>query len=70
MANRIGQFFEHMPDGQHAQEEMALHLRQFWAPAMRYSLLTHLDSGQPPMLSPWVQAALHQYRDCLDSQPP
>jgi formate dehydrogenase subunit delta len=44
MANRIGQFFEAMPDAAEAQAEAAQHLRKFWTPAMRADLLAHIDA--------------------------
>ena len=44
MANRIGQFFESMPDADEASREIALHLRKFWEPRMRQALLAHLDA--------------------------
>jgi formate dehydrogenase subunit delta len=65
MANQIGQFFEAMPERPQALEELALHLKQFWAPSMRQSLLAHWDSGHLPHLAPIVVEALTQHRDRL-----
>ena len=39
MANRIGQFFEAMPDRQEAGEGVANHIHKFWEPRMRTQLL-------------------------------
>ena len=46
MANRIGQFFEAMPDRQEAGEGVANHIHKFWEPRMRTQLLDFL-AGQP-----------------------
>ena len=46
MANRIGQFFEAMPDRQEAGEGVANHIHKFWEPRMRAQLLDFL-AGQP-----------------------
>jgi formate dehydrogenase subunit delta len=45
MANRIGQFFEAMPDRNEALDGIATHLQKFWEPRMRRAFLTHLDAG-------------------------
>ncbi|MFN7725437.1 MAG: formate dehydrogenase subunit delta [Rubrivivax sp.] len=45
MANRIGQFFEAMPDTTEAQAGVAQHLQKFWAPPMRLALLAHVQAG-------------------------
>ena len=37
MANRIGDFFEAMPDHAEALEGIATHLKKFWEPRMRAS---------------------------------
>lgn len=66
MANRIGQFFESMPDQQEASKEIALHLQKFWEPRMRRELLTHLDSTGGEGLMPIVRAAVMAHRSALD----
>lgn len=58
MANRIGQFFEAMPDQQEASKEIANHLRKFWEPRMRRELLAHLDATGGTGLLPIVNTAL------------
>lgn len=45
MANRIGQFFDAMPDPAEAQAGVAQHLQKFWAPPMRLALLAHVQAG-------------------------
>jgi formate dehydrogenase subunit delta len=70
MANRIGQFFEAMPDRQEAGEGVANHIHKFWEPRMRTQLLDFL-AGQPDgeagqeTLHPLVREAVQQNRDRL-----
>jgi formate dehydrogenase subunit delta len=66
MANRIGQFFESMPDQQEASKEIANHLRKFWEPRMRRELLTHLDSTGGEGLLPVVKNAVIAHRQQLE----
>ncbi len=76
MANRIGAFFEAQPDREEALDGVAEHLRRYWEPRMRRSLLSHLDAGCPPgekgeSLSPFVREAIERQRVRLtpDSEP-
>jgi len=69
MANRIGQFFESMPDAEEASREIAQHLRKFWEPRMREALLAHLDAGAGEGLSPIVARAVQAHRDTLAVRP-
>jgi formate dehydrogenase subunit delta len=66
MANRIGQFFEAMPDPQEATREIAVHLRKFWAPRMRRELLDHLDATGGQDLLPIVKTALLTHRSQIE----
>lgn len=66
MANRIGQFFEAMPDAEVASTEIALHIRKFWEPRMRRELLAHLDEHDGHGLSPIVKHAVQSNRAMLD----
>ena len=43
MANRIGEFFDSMPDREEALTGIADHIRRFWEPRMRRALLATLD---------------------------
>lgn len=61
MANRIGEFFQSMPDAEEASSEIALHLRKFWEPRMRNALLAHVDAGGSGLL-PLVQGAVQRLR--------
>lgn len=58
MANRIGQFFEAMPDRQEALDGIASHIRKFWEPRMRHELGAAIAAGQAGGLSPLVAEAL------------
>lgn len=62
MANRIGQFFEAMPDRAEALAGTARHLRSFWEPRMRRQLLAHLDAGGDQDLRPFVAEAVATHR--------
>ncbi len=44
MANRIGDFFEAMPDRDEALEGVANHIHKFWEPRMRAELLNFLEA--------------------------
>jgi formate dehydrogenase subunit delta len=45
MANRIGDFFEAMPDRKEALEGIAGHIKRFWEPRMRKEILAYIDAG-------------------------
>jgi formate dehydrogenase subunit delta len=66
MANRIGEFFESMPDHDEALAGIADHVRRFWEPRMRRAILATLDdaAASEPML-PIVREALTQARSQL-----
>ncbi len=68
MANRIGEFFEAFPDHDAALDGIADHLKRFWEPRMRRSLLDALDrndSAQVDALLPIVREALIRGHDRL-----
>jgi len=44
MANRIGDFFDAMPDRAEAAEGIANHIQKFWEPRMRRELLDFLEA--------------------------
>lgn len=77
MANRIGSFFEALPDRQEGLDGVAEHLRRYWEPRMRRRLLDWLDSdavdtaaetGSGEALSSFVREAIEQHR--ADLNPP
>ncbi len=43
LANRIGSFFEALPDRDEGLEGIADHIQKFWEPRMRTALLGFLD---------------------------
>jgi formate dehydrogenase subunit delta len=67
LANRIGDFFQAMPDRQEALEGVATHIRKFWDPRMRLELLQHLDQRGGEGLSEIVLSSLQAHRKTLVS---
>jgi formate dehydrogenase subunit delta len=65
MANRIGEFFQAMPNREEARREIAQHLRKFWEPRMRRALLEHLDDAGGDGLLEIVRDAVREHRDAL-----
>jgi formate dehydrogenase subunit delta len=65
MANRIGDFFEAMPDADEARTGIAQHLQRFWEPRMRSELVAHLDAGGESPLKPIVIEAIRRHRALL-----
>lgn len=65
MANRIGEFFQSMPDREEASREISQHLRKFWEPRMRIELLAHLEQTDGEGLLPIVKDAVLTHRDTL-----
>lgn len=58
MANRIGHFFDAMPDRAEALEGIAQHIRRYWEPRMRRQLLDGLDAPEAGALHPLVAEAV------------
>ncbi|BCF96308.1 formate dehydrogenase subunit delta [Paraburkholderia sp. PGU19] len=68
MANRIGDFFESMPDRDEAIDNIADHIRRFWEPRMRRSILATLHAnpeGVELELHEMVREALVRHREDL-----
>jgi formate dehydrogenase subunit delta len=68
MANRIGDFFESMPDHEEALTGVADHIHRFWEPRMRRALLAALDEAPDAngiALSGFVREALVKHREEL-----
>lgn len=62
MANRIGEFFEAMPDREQAVQDIAQHIQKFWEPRMRLQILaalTHPEQGE--QIAPLVREALQRH---------
>ncbi len=60
MANQIAMFFATQP-GDRAAADIAIHLRKFWTPRMRASLIAHADAGGAG-LSAAARAAVERLR--------
>jgi formate dehydrogenase subunit delta len=70
MANRIGDFFDAMPDRPEAIEGVANHIQKFWEPRMRSELLAFLERHpdgveEDVQLSPIVLEAVSRNRERL-----
>jgi len=66
MANRIGEFFESMPDRDEALAGISEHIRRFWEPRMRRAILATLDDAQASAaMLPIVKDALVRTREKL-----
>ena len=71
MANDIGRFFAAMPEREEALDGVVNHLRRYWTPAMRLTLLARLDADEAPGLEPLVAQALKTRRaQLLPASPP
>lgn len=55
MANRIGAFFDAMPDREQAVRDVASHILRSWEPRMIDALRRHATAGE---LAPIVGAAM------------
>ncbi|RKP52069.1 formate dehydrogenase subunit delta [Trinickia fusca] len=70
MANRIGEFFDSMPDRDEALAGIADHIRRFWEPRMRRAILAALDDpAASATMSPIVNEALTRSRSELTPAP-
>ena len=70
LANRIGLFFEAMPDRREGIHGIADHLHKFWEPRMRIALLEFVDShpdgkASPEGLRDIVLEAVNEHREKL-----
>ena len=61
MANQIGDFFRSYPDQDYAQQEIATHLRKFWAPVMRELIKDLVESKKSNDLHSDVAEAIRKY---------
>ena len=67
MANRIGEFFDAMPDRNEASQGVVTHIRKFWDPRMRRELLAYLDQQGGKGLSQLVLSSLREHRSKLST---
>lgn len=70
MANQIGEFFEAMPDRDEAMADIASHIKRFWEPRMRRTLLAHVDNTGGEGLDPIVLETVARHRDMLEVAQP
>ena len=64
MANQIGIFFEDEPDSAQATRDVASHLKRFWEPRMRKTLLHYVENGGEGLL-PIVTRAVRENQQLL-----
>lgn len=70
MANGIGEFFSAMPDRQEGLDGIADHLKRFWEPRMRTTLLSYLEANPQGCagdvcLHPLVCESITRHRQAL-----
>ena len=70
MANSIGDFFEALPDRQEGLHGIADHIKKFWEPRMRTTMLDFLAEhpdgrGQEAQLSDIAKEAILSHRELL-----
>jgi len=58
MANRIGDFFQSMPNREEAKDGIALHISKFWEPRMREALIAQIDDVATQQLHDIVREAV------------
>ncbi|HXA47861.1 MAG TPA: formate dehydrogenase subunit delta [Burkholderiaceae bacterium] len=65
MANQIGDFYASYPNQVEAADEIAGHLKKFWAPRMRTQLLDYIDSQRGAGLNEIVLNSISGHRKAL-----
>lgn len=65
MVNKIGSFFETLPDREEALQGIAGHIKSFWEPRMRRELLEYIDAENGATLTPIVLEAIRTHRGKL-----
>ena len=58
MANRIGDFFQRVPDRHEAKHDIALHITKFWEPLVRDGLIAKLHDATTEVLHALVIEAV------------
>jgi len=62
MANRIGEFFDALPEAEIGMRGVASHIGDNWEPRMRLQLAAHLDASGQTGLTPFVESALRAHQ--------
>ncbi|MEC9483056.1 MAG: formate dehydrogenase subunit delta [Halomonas sp.] len=67
MANQIGSYFTTDPQPEHARQQIAEHMKKFWAPSMRVTLIETLDrdANMAAQLDEPVKWAIIEHRALL-----
>ncbi|MDR3483001.1 MAG: formate dehydrogenase subunit delta [Burkholderiaceae bacterium] len=65
MANQIGDFYASYPNQVEASQEIANHLKKFWAPRMRSQMLEYVDRQQGAGLSDILLSSITTHRNIL-----
>jgi formate dehydrogenase subunit delta len=65
MANQIGDFYASYPNQVEAADEIANHIKKFWAPRMRLQLLAYVDNEQGAGLNDIVLTSISGHRQAL-----
>ena len=63
MANRIGEFFDVLPNAREGMQGVASHIGENWDARMRLQLGAHLDASAQTVLNPFVERALRTFPD-------
>tara|TARA_B100000035_G_scaffold65972_1_gene53749 strand:+ start:15607 stop:15819 length:213 start_codon:yes stop_codon:yes gene_type:complete len=61
MANQIGSFFKSYPDQEYAANEIASHMKRFWAPKMRSMIKDIVANPDNDSLDDIVKTAIRKY---------
>jgi formate dehydrogenase subunit delta len=65
MANQIGDFFVTMRNHNQSVDEIASHLKRFWEPRMRRSLMDHVEQHEGAGLHDIVLEAVRKHKEKL-----
>lgn len=65
MANRIGDFYESVPDLAEAKQGIVDHIRKFWEPRMREAMVAHLKDPATDNLHATVRQAIEENLDLM-----
>lgn len=61
MANQIGDFYKSFPNQDEAKNDIAQHLKNFWASSMRQQILAHIHDNNGEGLEPIVRDAIEKH---------
>lgn len=61
MANQIGDFYKSFPNQDEAKNDIAQHMKSFWASSMRQQILAHVNDKDGEGLEPIVCDAIKKH---------